>query len=88
VDQAAFAHQEVLRQFRECGEVANLDRRVGLCPRGYRQEAPESGRFALHFAQILSVTLFENMPLQQAFLGSDYETTEDSQRNQLDLFDC
>jgi IS4 transposase len=38
--------------------------------------------------QILSVTLFENMPLQQAFLGSDCETTEDSQRNQLDLFDC
>ena len=49
VDQAAFAYQEVLRQFRECGEIANLDRGVGLCPRGYRQEAPQLGRFALHF---------------------------------------
>ena len=46
---AAFAYQEVLRQFRECGEIANLDRGVGLCPRGYRQEAPQLGRFALHF---------------------------------------
>ena len=49
MDQAAFAYQEVLRQFRECGEIANLDRGVGLCPRGYRQEAPQLGRFALHF---------------------------------------
>ena len=29
---------DVLRQLRECGEVANLDRRVGLCPRRHRQE--------------------------------------------------
>ena len=49
MDQAAFAYQEVLRQFRECGEIANLDRSVGLCPRGYRQEAPQLGRLALHF---------------------------------------
>jgi hypothetical protein len=49
MDQAAFAYQEVLRQFRECSEVTNLDRRVGLCPRGYRQKAPQSGRFTLHY---------------------------------------
>jgi hypothetical protein len=48
VDQAASAYQEVLRHIRECGEVANLDRRIGLCPRRHRQEAPESRRFALH----------------------------------------
>src|SRR3989338_6139309 len=48
VDQAASAYQEVLRQFRECGEVANLDRHVGLYPRRHRQEAPQSGRLALH----------------------------------------
>lgn len=28
----------------------NLERRVGLCPRRHRQEAPESRRFALHLA--------------------------------------
>ncbi len=49
VDQAASSYQEVLRQFRECGEVTNMDRRVGLCPRRHRQEASQSGRFALHF---------------------------------------
>ncbi len=37
--------------------------------------------------QILSVTLFEKMPLQQAFPGSGYETPEDSPCNQLNLFD-
>jgi Domain of unknown function (DUF4372)/Transposase DDE domain len=50
VDQAASAYQEVLRQFRECGEVANLDCHVGLCPRGHRQKAPRPRRLALHFA--------------------------------------
>jgi hypothetical protein len=37
--------------------------------------------------QILSVTLFEKMPLQQAFPGSDYGNTEGNPRNQLNLFD-
>ena len=37
--------------------------------------------------QILSVTLFEKMPLQQAFPGSNYETPESVPRNQLNLFD-
>jgi len=37
--------------------------------------------------QILSVTLFEKMPLQQAFPGSDYKIAEGSPRNQLNLFD-
>ena len=41
VDQAASSYQEVLRHVGECGEVANLDCRVGLCPRCYRKEAVE-----------------------------------------------
>ena len=48
MDQAASAHQKVLRQLRECCEVTNLDRRIGRCPRRCSQEAPQSGRFALH----------------------------------------
>jgi hypothetical protein len=36
--------------------------------------------------QILSVTLFEKMPLQQAFPGGDYKTSEGEPRNQLNLF--
>ena len=49
VYQAASAYQKILRQLGECGEVANLDRHVGLCPRCHRQEATQSGRLALHF---------------------------------------
>lgn len=37
--------------------------------------------------QILSVTLFEKMPLQQAFPGSNYEKPESARCNQLNLFD-
>ncbi len=36
--------------------------------------------------QILSVTLFEKMPLQQAFPGSGYKTPEGVPCNQLNLF--
>ncbi len=36
--------------------------------------------------QILSVTLFEKMPLQQAFPGNDYKTPEGVPCNQLNLF--
>jgi len=36
--------------------------------------------------QILSVTLFEKMPLQQAFPATDYTPAEGVHRNQLNLF--
>ena len=37
----ASSDQEVLRHVRECGEVANLDRRVGLCARGHCQKTAQ-----------------------------------------------
>ena len=37
--------------------------------------------------QILSVTLFEKMPLQQAFPGSDYNVSSSVASNQLNLFE-
>ena len=61
MDQAAFAYQKVLRPFRECGEVANLDRCVGLCPRAvsythldvYKRQVQDwlakHPRFNMHF---------------------------------------
>ncbi len=36
--------------------------------------------------QILSVTLFEKMPLQQAFPGYDYKSDNSILHNQLNLF--
>src|SRR4030042_1540425 len=39
------------------------------------------------FLQILSVTAFEKMPLQQAFAGADYSMNNKPDCNQLNLFD-
>jgi hypothetical protein len=36
--------------------------------------------------QIFSLTLFEKMPIQQAFSGNNYTTEQDSNSNQLNLF--
>ena len=37
--------------------------------------------------QIFSLTLFEKMPIQQAFAGSDYISNDAISSNQLNLFD-
>jgi len=37
--------------------------------------------------QILSLTLFEKMPLQQAFPGGDYKSTQGEDSNQMNLFE-
>ena len=37
--------------------------------------------------QILSLTLFEKMPLQQAFPGSDYKSEQGNDSNQMNLFE-
>ena len=37
--------------------------------------------------QILSLTLFEKMPIQQAFAGSEYISDDTTSSNQLNLFD-
>ncbi len=36
--------------------------------------------------QILSVTIFENIPLHQALAGNDFEDSEQEPHNQLNLF--
>ena len=48
MDQAASAHQEVLRHERERGQDANLDRRLGLRPRGDHQEGTPTRRDSPH----------------------------------------
>ena len=37
--------------------------------------------------QIFSLTLFEKMPIQQAFPGNDYKSHNDMLGNQLNLFE-
>ena len=50
VDQAASAHQAVLRRFGERGEDPDLDRGVRLCAGRHRQEATPVGCVSLHIA--------------------------------------
>ncbi|MGB7718404.1 MAG: IS4 family transposase, partial [Bryobacteraceae bacterium] len=55
--------------------VAILKKRLGLEASLYK------------ILQILSVTLFEKMPILQAFEGTDYELFPEVSSNQLTLFD-
>ena len=47
--ETASSYPTFLWHIRECGEVANLDRRFGLCARRHHQEATQPRRLALHF---------------------------------------
>jgi len=70
VDQAAPADQAVLRHVGKCGEDADLDRGLRLCPRRHRQEAPRLGRFALHIAtDFFGHPLRENRSETSAYHG-------------------
>jgi hypothetical protein len=54
--------------------VAIVKKRLGL----------EASLYTL--LQILSVTLFEKIPLQQALTAGEYKTSDTESANQLDLF--
>jgi len=68
------------------GKNPDLDRRLGLRPRRHRQEAPQARSLALHMLQILSVTLFEKLPLDQALTHDADKGVTSQITNQLDLF--
>src|ERR1700719_3984028 len=86
VDQAAPADQAVLRHVGKCGEDADLDRGLRLCPRRHRQEAPRLGRFALHIATDFFGTLFEKIDLKQALTMEEYKPDASQITKQLNLF--
>ena len=44
MNQAAFTDQRLFRYFGKCGQVAILDRRLGVRPGRHRQEAAEDFR--------------------------------------------
>ena len=89
MDQAAPAHQGVLRHNRERSEGANLDRRVRLRPRRHRQETPELNCSAslYEMLQILSLTMFERMPINQLLSRQPQASDERVSLNQLNLFE-
>ena len=82
---SASSDQAVLRHVGERGEDADLDCRLGLRPRRHRQEAPRPGRPLYTLLQILSVTLFEKMPIHQALAGDENRCNASQITNQLNL---
>ena len=67
--------------------TADLDCRLGLRPRRHRQEAPRLDASLYTLLQILSVTLFEKMPIHQALAGDKNRCNASQITNQLNLFD-
>jgi hypothetical protein len=59
------------------------------CHATYQPSVIPTGFPLVHYTllQILSVTLFEKMPIQQALQGGDYQSQYANPANQLNLFD-
>jgi hypothetical protein len=82
VDQAASSHQAVLRDLGKRGEDPDLDRRLVAIVK--KQLKIETSLYT--FLQILSVSLFEKMPLYQALAVEESKGDTWQGTNQLELF--
>ena len=63
-----------------------MDRRLGLRPRRHRQKRLNLDASLYTLLQILSVTLFEKMPINQALAGGSPKYDIAQINNQLNLF--
>ena len=81
--------KRLLRHLRERRQNPNLDRGLGLRARGHRQKGTASRTSrCIRLLQILSVTLFEKVSLQQALADAPLGRHDPQARNQLTLFEC
>jgi len=74
------------RNFGKRGQVTNLDRRLRLRLSRHRQEAPAALASLYEILQILSLTMFEKIPLDQLLAQTISEQIQPVSRNQLILF--
>jgi len=90
VDQAKLAHQEFLWHFKECCQNSNLDRHLCLRPGCHTQKTAQypdkSLNNSANILQILSVTVFERIPLLQLFTDTTMVEEILDFQNQLKLF--
>jgi hypothetical protein len=87
MDQAAPSHPALLRHLGKRRANANLDCHQRLCARDDHQEASRLDASLNTLLQILSLTLFEKLPLHQALAGVDQIANDPNLYNQLKLFD-
>jgi hypothetical protein len=64
-----------------------MDCHIGLCPGCHCQEKLKIEASLYTILQVLSVSLFEKIPIYQALTLSDYKEPEVATSNQLKLFE-
>ena len=86
MDQTALTHQGLLWDLRKRHQNSNLDRDQHLCTGGDPEKGTEDKRNLNEILQIISITIFENRPIDQVF--SDFCLKSENQHpdNQLVLF--
>ena len=87
MDQAAFTHQGVFWRIGKCSEITNLDCGIGLCARRHHQKTPEDNASLYEILQILNLTMFEKVPLDQLLAQTVVDEIQQESANQLFLFD-
>jgi hypothetical protein len=87
MDQATPADKAVLRHQPQCRQDADIDRRERLRPRGRRQKTTAPQRDLYTLLQILSLSLFEKMPVLQVFSQAEHKTEIYPDHIQMSLLD-
>ena len=87
MDQAASAHQGLLRHFRERGENPNLDRNHVYVLVAIVRKRLNLDASLYEILQILSLTLFETTPLDQLLTLTPPDAISSNSPNQLNLFE-
>ena len=87
MDQTTLAYQNILRNQRKCAECPNLDRRFNLCIGTHHKKRLNLETELYTILQILSVTLFEKVALNELFTTSRQKDIINDSPKQLLLFD-
>ena len=87
VDQATSTHQVILWHIEERGQESDMDCGDGVRAGGGGQEATGHLGRPLHNFAVLSLTLFEKMPIFKLFSATGYNLSNVESSNQLILFE-
>jgi hypothetical protein len=86
LDQAASSDQTILRYLGKRGQDTNLDRMSVYVLVAIVRKKLNLDVSLYTLLQVLSLTLFEKTPLQQAFPGGEYSSESTEFSNQLSIF--
>jgi hypothetical protein len=87
MNQATFANQSILWYLKKCSKNSDMDSNFYVCACGHHKETAKFGSQFLNNLQILSVTVFEQLPIRQVVTNFDYKSLDEESHNRLLLFD-